>query len=101
MEAAHKQFAERVKLFGGDIAVAKQLGVSRGMVWMLRTGARTPGMKLGRKIEDVLAIPMRAWSVAPSPALATSSPVTAANDTNGAAVPARQELRVERDPEAA
>lgn len=64
MDHTRTLFRERVKLLGGAEKVAGQLGVTRAYVDMLATvgGSKLPSLQLARRIEDLLGIPMRAWS---------------------------------------
>lgn len=47
-----KKIRQEQKITG--IELAKKVGVSHAMIYMIENGDRTPGMKLAKKIADVL-----------------------------------------------
>lgn len=61
-----KLFRLRVKQFGGFSAAAKSLGCSQSFVYLLAsgTGGKLPSLQLARQIEDLMGVPMRAWTAA-------------------------------------
>lgn len=62
MKPAHEQlsaFIDDNMIATGKLA--RQLGVTRGYLWSIRTGRTAPGRKLARRLADLCNIPMRAW----------------------------------------
>ena len=64
IDETKRLFAERVRVHGGVDAVAARLGCTPAWIYVLQSTAndRSPSLALARQIEDLLAIPMRAWS---------------------------------------
>ena len=65
MQETRKLFAERVELAGGVPVVASRLGVTEAYVTYLRNGSggKRPSLEMARKIEDLLGVPMRSWTL--------------------------------------
>jgi plasmid maintenance system antidote protein VapI len=64
-----ERFRELVGGHGGSAAAAHALGCSRSYVDMIISGARRPGMKVARAIEELFGIAMQEWVERPRLAL--------------------------------
>jgi len=60
-EETKDRFRRKVGAHGGSARAAVALGCSRSYVDMIIKGARRPGMKVARAIEEVFGIAMQEW----------------------------------------